>query len=69
VGAGWGPLGGARVSFDWRMGLGVETLMVWVGGASGVEGAGRPSSPTSMASSLSEEASDSSSSEGAGASD
>jgi len=42
--------------------------MVWAGGASGVEGAGRPSLPTSMASSLSEEASDSSSSEGAGAS-
>jgi len=42
--------------------------MVWVGGASGVEGAREPSSPTSVASSLSEEASDGSLSEGAGAS-
>jgi len=42
--------------------------MVLVLGASGVEGAGWPSSSTSMASSLSEEASDSSSSEGGGAS-
>ena len=42
--------------------------MAWAEGASGVEGAGWPSSPTSMASSLLEEASDSSSSEGEGAS-
>jgi len=42
--------------------------MVLAGGALRVEGAGRASSPTSMASSLSEEASDNSSSEGAGAS-
>jgi len=55
------------VSFAWGMGMGVERSTVWAGGASGVEGAGRPSSPTSMASSLLEEASDSSSSEGAGA--
>jgi len=37
--------------------------MVWVGGALGVEGACWPSSPTFMAASLSEEASDSSWSE------
>jgi len=57
------------VSFDWRTGLGVERSTVWAGGALGVEGVGWPSSPTSMACSLSEEASDSSWSEGAGASD
>ena len=54
VGAGQGPLGGAPVSLDWR-GLGVERSIVWAEGALGVQGAGRPSSPTSMASSLSEE--------------
>ena len=43
----------------------MERSKVWAGGASGVEGAGRPSSRTSMASSLSEKASDTSSSEGA----
>jgi len=69
VGAGWGPLvGGAGAFLVYWGGLGVERLMVWVEGTSGVEGAGRPSSPTSMASSLSEQASDSSSSEGGGAS-
>jgi len=68
VGAGRDPLGGAWVSFERRTGLVVERSTLCAGGASGVEGAGRPSSPTSMASSLSEEASDSSSSEGAGAS-
>jgi len=67
VGAGWGPLGGAWVSLDWRMGLGVERSLARVGGASGVEGAGRRLSATFIAPSLSEEASDSSSSEGAGA--
>ena len=67
-GAGLGPLGGAKVLLVCRGGLGVERSMVWVEGASGVVGAGRPSSPTSMASSLSEEASDTSSSEGGGAS-
>jgi len=40
--------------------------MVWVEGTLGVVGAGRPSSPTSMASSLSVEVSGSSSSEGGG---
>jgi len=66
VGAGWDPLGGAGAFlFCWR-GPGVERSMVWVKGASGVAGAGPQSSPTSMASSLSEEASDSSSSEGGG---
>jgi len=67
VGSGWGPLGGARASLG-RRGLGVERSTVWVAGALGVEGAWRPSSPTSMASSPSEEASDSSSSEGGAAS-
>jgi len=42
--------------------------MVGAEGASGVVGAGRPSSPTSIAASLSEEASDSSLSECGGAS-
>jgi len=64
VGAGWGPLGSARASLGRRGGLGVERSTVWVAGALGVEGAWRPSSPPSMGSSLSEEASDSSSSEG-----
>jgi len=68
VGASWDPLGGAGASLVCWRGLGVERSMVWVEGASGVEGAGWPSSPTSMASSLSEEASDSSLSEGGGAS-
>ena len=68
VGAGWDPLGGVRASLDRWMGLGVERSMVWAEGASRVAVAGRPSLPTSMASSLSEKASDSSSSEGAGAS-
>ena len=62
VGSGWGPLGGARASLG-RRGLGVERSTVWVVRALGVEGAWRPLSPTSMASALSEEASDSSSSE------
>jgi len=68
VGAGWGPLGGAGSFLEWQRGLGVERSTVWVRGALGVEGPGRPSSPTSMASSLSEEASNSFSSEDAGAS-
>jgi len=68
VGAGWGPLGGVGVSLVCRRSLRVERSMAWAGGALAVEGAGWPSSPTSMASSLSEEASDSSSSEGGGAS-
>ena len=68
VGAGWDPLGGAGASLVCWRGLGVERLMFWVEEASGVEGAGWPSSPTSMASSLSEKASDSSSLEGGGAS-
>jgi len=62
VGAGWDPLGSAR-AVGWGGGVGVERSTVWVVGALGVEGAWRPSSTTSMASSLSEEASDSSSSE------
>ena len=68
VGAGWDPLGGAGASRVRWVGFGVERSTGWAEGASGVVGAGRPSSPTSMASSLSEEASDSSSSEGGGAS-
>jgi len=64
VGAGWDPLGGAGASLDWWRGLGVEGSIVQAGGASGVVGAGRPSLPTSMASSLSEEMSDSSLSKG-----
>jgi len=64
VGAGWGPLGGARASLGRRGGLGVDRSTVWVAGTLGVEGAWRQSSPTSMGSSLSEEASDSSLSEG-----
>ena len=68
VGAGWDPLGGAGASLVCWRGLGVERLMVWAEGASGVQGAGWLSSPTSMASSLLEEASDNSSSEGGGAS-
>jgi len=68
VGAGWDPLGGAGASLDCCGGLGVERSMVWVEGTSGVLGAGRPSLPKSMVSSLSEEALDSSSSDGGGAS-
>jgi len=68
VGAGWGPLGGAGASLDWWRGLGVERSIVRAGGALGEEGAGRQSSPTSMGSTLLEEVSDSSSSEGAEAS-
>jgi len=68
VGAGWDPLGGAVASRDCWRGLGVERSTERAKGASGVVGAGRPSSPTSMASSLSEEASDSFSLEGGGAS-
>ena len=67
VGAGWDPLGRAGASRDCWGGLGVKRSMGRVEGASGVVGAGRPSSPTAMASSLSEEASDSSPSEGGGA--
>jgi len=47
--------GGAGVSLVCWRGLGVERSMVWAERALGVEGAGWPSSPTSMASSLSEE--------------
>jgi len=68
VGAGWDPLGGAGASRDCWRGLGVERSMGRAEGASGVVGAGWPSSPTSMASSQSEEASDSSSLQGGGAS-
>jgi len=46
----------------------VERSMGPAEGVLGVVGAGQPSSPTSMASSLLEEVSDSSSSEGGGAS-
>jgi len=38
VGAGWGPLGGARASLGRRGALGVERSTVWVAGALGVEG-------------------------------
>ena len=64
-----GVTGGGAGAFlvCWR-GLGMERSTVWVEGALGVEGPGRPSWPTSMASSLSEEASDSSSLEGGGGS-
>jgi len=65
AGTRWGGPGASRDC--WR-GLGVERSMGRAEGASGVVGAGRPSSPTSMAFSLSEEASDGSSSEGGGAS-
>ena len=51
VGAGSGPMGSEGASLG-RRGLGVERSTVWVAGALGVSGAGRPSSPTSMASSL-----------------
>jgi len=68
VGAGWDPLGVVGASRDCWRGRGVERSMGRAEGASGVVGAGRPLPPTSMASSLSEEASDSSSSERGGAS-
>ena len=68
VGAGWDPRRGAGVSRDRWRGLGVERSIGRAEGASGVTGGRRPSSPTSMASSLSEKASDSSSPEGGGAS-
>ena len=67
MGAGWDLLGGAGESLDCWRGLGVERSIVWAEGALGVVGAGWPSSPTSMASILSEEASDNCSSEGGGA--
>ena len=60
--------GGRGASLDCWRGLRVESSMVWVEGASGVVGAGRPSSRISMASALSEEAADISSSEVGGAS-
>jgi len=59
--------GGGASPNCWR-GPGVETSRVWAEGASGVVSARWLSSRTSMASSLSGEASDSSSSEGGGAS-
>jgi len=68
VGTGWDPLGRVGASLHCWRGLGVERSIVWAGGALGVVGAGRPSLPPSMASSLSEEASDKSLSEGGGAS-
>jgi len=67
VGASWDLLGGAGAFLDCWRGLGVERSKAGVEGASGGVGAGRPLSLTSMASSLSEETSDSSSSEGGGA--
>jgi len=67
VGVGWDLVGGAGTALGW-WGLRVERSKVWPRGACGVEGAALASSPTSMTSSLLEEASDSSSSEGAGAS-
>jgi len=67
VGAGWDPLGEAGASQDCGRGLLVERSMVWVEGVSEVAGAGRPFSPTSMASSLSGEASDTSSAQCGGA--
>ena len=51
-GAGWDPLAGAAESRDCWRGLGVERSKSCAEGASGVTGAGRPSLPTSMASSL-----------------
>jgi len=68
VGAGRDPQGGPRASQHCWKGLGLERSMGRVEGALGVAGAWRPSSPTYMASSLAEEASDSSLSEGGGAS-
>jgi len=64
VGTGWGPLGGAVLSLGWWGALGLERSIVWAGGVSGVEDDGWPSLLTSMASSLSQEASDGSASEG-----
>jgi len=63
-GGGRGLLGGEGSFPEWRGVLGVQSSMVWVEGALRVEGACWPSSPTSMACSLSVEASDGSSSEG-----
>ena len=60
-GARWG---GAQSFLESWWGLAVERSTIWVGWAFAVEGACWPSSPTSMASSLSAERSDSSSSEG-----
>ena len=68
MGAGWDPLGGVEVSRDCWRALGVERSMGRADGASGVLRAGRPELLTSMASSLTQEASDNSSSEGGGAS-
>jgi len=65
AGARWG---GVEASLVCWSGPGVERSMVLADWGSGVEVAGWPSSPISMASSVSEEASDSSSSEGGGAS-
>ena len=64
VGTGCGLLEGVWVALVWWRGLGVERSLVGAGAALGVVGGGRTSSPTSMASSLSEEASESSLSEG-----
>jgi len=66
VGACRDPLKGAGAPLDWLRGFGVARSIVWAEGTLGVVGAGRPSSPTSMASSLLEEASDSSALEGGG---
>jgi len=68
VGAGWHPLGGGEGVSGLLDGCGGERSTVWVEGASAVVGARWPSSPTSIASSLSEELSDNSLSEGGGAS-
>jgi len=65
AGARWEGAGSFQ---EWRRGLGVERSTVWMGGASGAEGDCWALSPISMASSLSEEVSDSSSSEGGWAS-
>ena len=48
VGTGWGPLGGAGASRVRWVGFGVERSMGRAEGTSGVVGAGRPSSPTSI---------------------
>jgi len=60
VGAGWGPLGGAGSFQEWRRDVAVERSTVLIGGALGEEGTCWPLSPTSMASSVSEGASDTS---------
>jgi len=64
VGARSDWLGGAGASRDCWSGLGVERSMGRAEGASGVVGAGLPSSATSLASSRLQERADSSSSEG-----